>query len=148
MKYIQCLFLVALVALVAGYGVAVHADTRPAAFTNTWQLKPQAIPTSLTNICGLVGTTNVPPCGRDLYACTGDVNQSPNAAVLNITIKDNQASAVPYWDTVPLSGATASVGSGYKLFDSAGDTGCRWFPGGISVQASGVGAFVQMSGKY
>lgn len=147
LEYALMLFL----AVVAVYGVSVHtakADTRPNNITNTWQLKPQAIPTALTDVCALVGSTNTPSCGRDLYACFGDVNMSPAATVLNITIQDNQASPIAYWNTVPLAGSTSAVGSGYKLFDANADTGCRWFPKGMSIQASGTGAFIYMSGKY
>lgn len=146
-KFIEYFFCV-LCAFVAVYGVTVHADTRPNSITNPWQIKPQAIPTTLTNICNLVSSTTTPPCGRDIYACIGDVNMSPAASVINITIRDNQASPIFYWDTVPLTGSTASVGSGYKIFDSHADAGCRWFPGGMSVLASGSGAFIYMSGKY
>ncbi len=127
----------------------VHADSRPASIINAWQIKPQALPTTLTNICNMVTAGSAaPPCGRDVYACLGDVNQNPSSTVLTVTIQDIQPVPVNYWNQVPLTGATSAAGSGYKIFDAPQDTGCRWFPGGMQVQASGTGAFIYMSGKY
>jgi hypothetical protein len=140
-------FIVFAIVMVMIMSVA-HADNRPNIITSTWQIKPQAIPTVLTDVCRMIVIGTPPPCGQDIYACLGDVNMDPAATAVNVTVQDNQASPIPYWNQVPISGATSAGGAGYKIFDASEDTGCRWFPKGMSVKASTTGSYIYMSGKW
>lgn len=124
--------------------VMLTAASRPNQFVVGWQTLPQAIPTVLTNVCSM--GTNI-PCQRDLYVCYADVNTGPGGAAINITIRDNQASPIPFFSTVPVT-PTSSAGQSMQIIQVPADQGCRWFPGGVFVQASATGAYIYLSGKY
>lgn len=109
-----------------------HADIttyNKASLTGTYrQVKPQAVPTSLTAVVA----------GVDAYL-DGIVIVIPAAAAasgVTVTIQDGQGTPIPLIPAITTGGASVSVGSfpfGY------------WCPGGISIQASGAGTYFYAS---
>jgi hypothetical protein len=97
---------------------------RPGVSTAVHQIKPQAIPTTMTDVIT-----------RDVYVCYIDFY----AAGQTITVQDRQASPIPWFN-----GAL----TGTWLYSASTPDGCRWMPGGVSWQASGSGASGTMVLRY
>lgn len=97
------------------------------------QVKPQAVPTSLTKVAVI-----------DAYLKGCWVYQP---AGVTVTIQDNQASPIPFFPAITTSVTTGSL----VLFSGASDgtnklIGYRyWAPNGFSIVASGAGAYFQCS---
>jgi len=124
----------------------VQAAVRPAVLVNSWQLERQAIPTTATDLSTLDSTI---PVGRDLYVCQLDVSVAPGTAAVNITIQDKQSPAVAMWNAIPITPASSTQGASFMgIINASADEGCRWFPGGVTISASGTGAVISMAGKY
>lgn len=97
------------------------------------QIKPQAVPTSLT----VVANADAYIKGIWLYQPAG----------VSVTVQDNQGSPIPMIPATSPAAATATM----YLFSAAASPGSPmagyryWAPGGFSIQASGAGAFFQCS---
>lgn len=91
--------------------------------TNVVQTRPQAIPTSATTVIS-----------QDAYICYGDFQ----ATGQTLTIADRQATPVNWINNS--FGASASLTTIIFTFPNInGQPTCRWFPNGITIQASTSG---------
>ncbi len=108
-----------------------HINTpvsKPKAFSNSFQLVPQVMPASSTNISTLLGG---PPAGKDVYACF--TRLASKASSGTFTILDAQATPVPLAFQVPLA-----ANSTYQFMSASAIQNCDWFMGGMTVQAGGA----------
>ena len=121
----------------------VHAQglngTRPSSLSNPWQIKPQVLTTtSAVNVCSLPGG---PQCGKDVYLCGGDANTAATATT--VSLFDIQVTPAGFLQAVPIAANTT-----YPIPIGPQDQTCRWFPGGLTVQAGNANALtVEFSGK-
>ncbi len=116
--------------------------------TNSWVLKPVAIPTTPTDISTLVGGGK-PPSGADISACYMDVSIAPNAQA-DITIQDGAGNV--FFNAVPIpapgAGLSPSQGQTYIVLKSPYPEACKIFWGGMIISASGTGATLSASGRF
>ena len=121
--------------------VQPQAHAQRSVVANSFKLLPQVMPSSLTDIATLTGG---PPASHDVYVCYMDVETKGTAS--SYTIQDKQGTPVPlaYQESIAANSTYA------PLVQSAGSNqGCRWFPGGMSVQAGGSSqVWMYLSGYY
>jgi hypothetical protein len=132
-------------AIVQPWSYGVHAQsglngTRPASLSNPWEIKPQVLTVSTAvNVCSLPGG---PQCGKDVYLCGGDANTAATATT--VSLFDLQVTPAGFLQAVPIAANTT-----YPIPIGPQDQTCRWFPGGLTVQAGNANALtVELSGKY
>ena len=123
--------------LFCGVCLAQVIAPKPGQLNNLVQMTPGAIPTMLTCLVGPASTCLLVTTQTTVYLCAADLLASGQ----NITIKDGQATPVPW-----LYSATALTGN--FSFNSPVDSGCRAFPYGLYVLASGSGATGSFTIKY
>lgn len=91
--------------------------------TNQVQIRPQAIPTSPTTVIS-----------QDAYICYADFT----ATGQTINISDKQATPVVWINNTLGSGGSATTWI-FNAFGTTDAPGCRWMPGGFTIQAGGSG---------
>jgi hypothetical protein len=145
--YLFGLFAVTVLAvLLIGVATGVlHADTRPGALTNPFDLPTVAIPTTATDISSM--TTGI-PAGRNIYVCHLDISMAPGNSSVNVSVYDNQATPGYFLNTLPFTPTATTGTAGVSLINASNDLGCRLFKGGMTILASGAGVQIAVSGKY
>jgi hypothetical protein len=126
---------------------ATLAAVRPASPNRFWQVPPQALSTTLTNVASL--TTGAPNVGVDLYVCQLAFSIAPGTSAVNITVETQQNPPVIIWNAIPLTPTSSTQGTLYVMLGGSMPDGCYWFPGGMAVQASASGVSIAaMSGRF
>lgn len=135
-----------LLSVALGIGLAALGDNRPNPLAS-FQVAPQAMPTTLTNISTLANS--IPPAGIDIYVCHLDLAIAPNSGTVDVTIKSAGTSPVFFWNAVPMTSSSATEGSAYNGVINTDPANCVFFPRGMAVLASGAGVTISsLSGKY
>lgn len=118
---------------------------QPTTFTNLGQMKPGAIPTSLTCLVGPAGSG----CVQSIAATT--TSGSPHLCAIDllatgqtVTIQDGQGTPVKWYSTT----LGTSMVPAFFEWHAGKDDACRVFPAGIYIQASATGATGRLSFKY
>ncbi len=121
---------------------------QPPTMTRDWVIKPQAIPTTATDVGALVTDGNPPP-GTNLSVCQLDIAVAPGSSAVNVTIRDNQATPVYFLQAVPITPSSASQGTTWPgIIRASAPLGCKLFLGGMTVQASATGVSIAASGRW
>jgi hypothetical protein len=137
---ISCLLLALLVLL-------LPAD-QPSTMMRDWAIKPQAVPTTATDIGTLVTDGNPAP-GTTLSVCQLDISVAPGSAAVNVTIRDNQATPIYFLNAVPITPTGASQGTTWpSVIRASAPLGCKLFLNGMTVQASATGVSIAASGRW
>lgn len=115
---------------------------QPGSLNQAVQTRPAAIATSLTCLVGFASgcTFRLPVTSSDPYLCSADFT----ATGQTITMQD--ANGVPW---IVSGGALGSSGNpaGWEWHSSA-TISCRWFPGGVYIQANATGVTGKLSVSY
>jgi hypothetical protein len=129
------------------FAFAAVAD-QPSTMPRQWVIKPQAIPTTATDIGALVTDGN-PAAFTTMIVCQLDISVAPGSSAVNITIRDNQVPPVYFLQAVPITPTSGSQGATWPSIIRASDSlGCKLFINGMTVQASATGASIAASGRW
>jgi len=115
--------------LVVGTAMAQTVAPQPVNFNTTVQMQPGAFPTALTCLVGFASTCKYVLPGtsdpnHDPYVCNADITASGQT----VTLQD--ANGVTW-----ISGTLGTGGSPVTWMPPPG---CRWFPGGLYIQAQNL----------
>ena len=138
-----------LLALCLAFGgvLALRAD-QPPTMMRDWAIKPQAVPTTATDIGTLVTDGNPAP-GTTLSVCQLDITVAPGSAAINVTIRDNQVTPIYFLNVVPITPSSASQGTTWPgVIRASAPLGCKLFLNGMTVQASATGVSIAASGRW